>query len=164
MKKTCPHCGGNITSRTGTHQYTECGLDNVHLLGVELLQCDSCGDTGVSLPNIAGLHGEIARILATKKARLVPAEIRFLRSYLGHARDDFANLLMESYDTVCAWETGSKPLTVETELRIRWMALQHEPVKNYTDKNVASAASLKAAPTAVRLRKHDHSWLSEATV
>ena len=86
----CPNCRAPMTSVIGRHRYTECGLDNVELDGVETRTCPNCNETAVAIPSIEELHRVIAFQLAVKRGRLAPAEFRFLRTYLGHSRADFA--------------------------------------------------------------------------
>jgi DNA-binding transcriptional regulator YiaG len=57
------------------------------------------------------LHTTLAQAVATKKERLTPKEIRFLRTYLGYSSADFARKLGISLPTVSRWEREGKPTT-----------------------------------------------------
>ncbi|MFO0648528.1 MAG: hypothetical protein U0326_19970 [Polyangiales bacterium] len=150
-----------MTSRIGVHRYAECGLENVDVVGVELRECPNCGKHTVVIPNIAGLHKTIARHIATKRERLVAAEVRFLRTYLGHARDDFARMLEETLDRVNAWETGKEQIPDTTELRVRAMAVLREPVDQYDPDSFAFAGVAPPKASSVRVARRDNAWTDE---
>ena len=81
---TCYECGGPVkTRREKQYRYTECGLSNVIVDGVEITECQWCGETYTGIPAIEGLHRAIATAVSQKKGRLASEEITFLRKFLG---------------------------------------------------------------------------------
>jgi DNA-binding transcriptional regulator YiaG len=91
------------------HHYIECGLRNVWLLGVDVFEClnSECNDEGVIVPQLDQLHDAIARKVASQEQKLLPQEIRFLRTYLGFSGADFARYISVSPETVSRWENGN---------------------------------------------------------
>src|SRR5215203_2238863 len=91
MSKKCRTCGKTeMTARTETYLYTESGLPNVVLVGVEVRRCSSCGHHELVLPRIAELHRTITHAIIRKPFRLSGLEVRYLRKYLGWSGVDFA--------------------------------------------------------------------------
>ncbi len=79
----CSICGGELTFETGDWDYIESGLPNVKLKDITLTRCLSCGDLGVSIYSMSGLHYSIALAIARKKtSEISSAEITFLRKYI----------------------------------------------------------------------------------
>jgi DNA-binding transcriptional regulator YiaG len=61
------------------YDYTECGLSNVHLIGVDVYRCEECQLESASIPHINSLHGLIAKGLLSTFEPLTGAEFRYLR-------------------------------------------------------------------------------------
>jgi putative zinc finger/helix-turn-helix YgiT family protein len=114
-----------------SYPYDACGLPGITLVGVEVSRCPECGETEVSIPNIEGLHRAIARVLARKPHRLTPAEIRFLRKYLGFSGGDFAEHVGVVPETVSRWENGATAMGLTAERLLRWMVVTREPLSEY---------------------------------
>ena len=93
----------------GDYPYLESGLDNVVLKGITVYTC-SCGEEMPEIPNIEGLHKEIAFAVIHKKALLAGPEIRFLRKEMDLKAKDLAELLGASNVSVSRWERGEKPI------------------------------------------------------
>lgn len=70
-----------IEARESYH-YLECGLPNV-FLDIVVRKCRQCGNVMPLIPSLSKLHDAIARGIVKKPGRLDPAEIVFLRKYLG---------------------------------------------------------------------------------
>jgi putative zinc finger/helix-turn-helix YgiT family protein len=117
--------------RRGKHRYDACGLPGVTLVGVAVSRCPQCDEVEVSIPNIEGLHKVIARALARKLARLTPAEIRFLRKYLGFSSADFAQLMGVRSESVSRWEHGRAAMGISAERLLRMLAVTREPLSEY---------------------------------
>lgn len=118
----CTECGNAMTKRVGEHHYTESGLDNVLLHSVTKYECESCGTRRVVIPAIAQLHRTIARELARKPARLVPAEVAFLRDHLELSNKEFAELMGVSPEQASRW-TSADPIGVPAERFLRMLAV-----------------------------------------
>lgn len=81
----CHECGGAIEVRkNATYLYTESGLDNVQLVGVEVRHCGKCGDAPV-IPDLPGLHRVIARAVASSIHELSDEELAFLATYVAYS-------------------------------------------------------------------------------
>src|SRR5262249_39586902 len=106
---TCVRCGGVLKSSRGTHRYTEAGLSNVTLAGVEMRTCVRCGERELVTPRVEALHRAIARSLSRQAATLTPEAVRFLRKWLGLTSGDFARVMGVRRETVCRWERAAAP-------------------------------------------------------
>jgi putative zinc finger/helix-turn-helix YgiT family protein len=94
--------------RKVTHHYTESGLDNVHVEGVEVYECPSCDERIVSIPAVPRLNTLIGKFLIEKNAMLTGREIRFLRKNAGLSAKRFARLIGVDSSTVSRWENDNK--------------------------------------------------------
>lgn len=111
-----------MTKSVVDHVYRESGLDNVVLHGITKYTCESCGAERVQIPNMGPLHRAIAQAIAHKPARLVPAEVRFLRDHLDLSNKEFAALMGVSPEQSSRW-TSSEPIGVPAERFLRTLAL-----------------------------------------
>lgn len=147
----------------GVHDYAECGLTNVLLLGVNIYTCP-CGKRAVSIPEIEGLHRVLARAVAEKTDKLVPQEIRFLRKWLGFSSVDFAGVMGKSPETVSRWENATSPMTMgpAEERLLRLMVMTRDPVKEYPLDRL-SRLNKNAVPSPLKLsvRHSARHWAPE---
>ena len=105
----CPSCKQMRQTHNGEYHYTESGLPNVWLSGVEVFEC-SCGEKFALIPCLDGLHKLIGKTLIRKEEQLSGREIRFLRKHMGMMSKDFAKELGVQNVTVSRWENDdSKP-------------------------------------------------------
>ncbi len=118
----CNECGNAMVKSVGDHHYTESGLDNVILHGVTKYECARCGARRVVIPAVAQLHRTIARELARKPARLVPAEVAFLRDHLELSNREFAELMGVSPEQASRWTTSDQ-IGVPAERFLRMLAV-----------------------------------------
>ena len=88
------------------------------------------------------LFREVARTLATKRARLMPQEIRFLRKHLGLSGRDFARKMGVDHTTVSKWEGVENPRDMGpiAERLLRLFVLTEKPVEEYPREEMASEA------------------------
>jgi putative zinc finger/helix-turn-helix YgiT family protein len=119
--------------KTENHRYTESGLPNVVLVGVEVEHCQNCGEILVSIPNIEGLHRAIAMELIRHPGRLAPNEIRFLRKWLGWSGVDFAKHMGVAPETVSRWESmeNGKAMGGTAERLLRLAVAHGQPTDAY---------------------------------
>jgi putative zinc finger/helix-turn-helix YgiT family protein len=101
----CPNCNLRGKIRKGKYHYTESGLRNVWLMGVEIFICE-CGETFAFIPCPQELHKLIARILLRKEDQLTGREICFLRKHMGLKAKDFAKQVGVQNVTISRWEHG----------------------------------------------------------
>jgi putative zinc finger/helix-turn-helix YgiT family protein len=147
---TCLECGGAMRTRREIVPFDKpIGLPGVRL-STCVARCRNCGAFEVRLPDLEGLHRAIARALVTKKARLAPTEIRFLRKVLGWSGADFAEHVGTSAETVSRWETGATPMGPQADRLLRLMVLTTDPVSDYRKLDLLKTVA-RAKPVAVRM-------------
>ncbi len=152
----CLVCGGPTKKRREKHyRYTECGLPNVVIEdAVKVATCEQCGETYTSIPAIEGLHRQIAAAVIRKKRRLAPAEIRFLRKYLGWSGTDFAR------HTGTKRENGRTLMGPQADRLLRLLVAKETPVVEYSVDVLAEVAADDGPTTPVRieLEKGPKGW------
>ena len=119
----CPICKQEGRIYIGKHHYTESGLQNVWLKGVEIFEC-KCGEKFAFIPCSQELHKLIAKILLQKKDQLSGSEIRFLRKHMGLKAKDFAKRIGVMNVTVSRWEREETipPKTIDRLIRYFYAA------------------------------------------
>lgn len=137
MSNKCISCGSQMKERLERVKYDEGGLD-VTLVDMPVLTCPKCGEREVGIPAVEGLHKLLSTMIATKAARLTPAEIRFLRKYLGLSSVDLGRKISVHKTTISRWENGHEPMGEQSEKLLRVMALRDKPVSEYPLEEMAS--------------------------
>ena len=128
----CPHCKNKMGKKLENYHYTDCGLKNIILKKIEFFVCSKCGEEEVVIPNMEQLHNLIAKLTALQKYRLLPEEIRFLRSHLGWSGVDFAKAFAITPESVSRWETGKERMSLTLERFLRTMVIfECGPFRNY---------------------------------
>lgn len=117
----CTECGNAMTKSVGDHVYRESGMDHVLLRGVTKYSCESCGAKRVQIIAMGQLHQLLAQLIATKPARLVPSEVRFIRDHLELSNRDFAVLMGVTEAQASRW-TNSESMGVPAERFLRILA------------------------------------------
>ena len=119
----CPTCKQEGKIHVGKHHYTESGLQNVWLKGVEIFEC-KCGENFAFIPYAQELHKLIAEILLKKEDQLSGREIRFLRKHMGLKAKDFAKQIGVMNVTVSRWEREETipPITIDRLIRYFYAA------------------------------------------
>ncbi|MCL2779186.1 MAG: hypothetical protein FWD73_14400 [Polyangiaceae bacterium] len=141
-----------MTVQRGVHLYTECGLDNVILYGVEIRTCPHCGAKEVPLPNAAGLHRCIAMAIVHKRARLSGREVRFLRTYLGLSGIDFSEHMGVTASTVSHWENDKEPIGTSADRLLRMMVVFNSQVQDYSLEDLKRIEPI--VPAAWKIKLH----------
>lgn len=103
--------------------YTECGLDNVFIEGLET-QMDDAGEEVLVIPNIFGLHQVLAYCVITRKHGLRPDELRFLRTEMGLTQAELAEIVKKDHQTIGRWERGENAIDQNAEAVIRVVAAE----------------------------------------
>jgi transcriptional regulator with XRE-family HTH domain len=115
--------------------YTESGLDNVIIYGVNFVT-DDAGEDVVIIPNINGLHRAIATAIVIKTASMTGKELRFLRSEMGLTQAELALIVHREPLAISRWERGEvEQIDTNAETLIRLHAKEVL--------NLAVAASVK---------------------
>lgn len=159
MKKKCRTCKrGEMTTQRETYLYTECGLPNVVLAGVEVRRCHECGAHELVLPNVTELHRVLAHAVIEKPASLSGAEVRFLRTYLGWTGADFAERMGVDPSTVSKWENDREPIGTQSDRVLRLMVVHQAPVENYSLDELKKIENRRAPPRQLKLWNKNHGW------
>ncbi len=156
MARKCRECGrAELTSKAENYRYTESGLPNVVLAGVEVRRCPECGHHELVLPRVAELHRVIAGAVLRKPGRLGGAEVRYLRKLLGWSGVDFARHMGVDASTVSNWETDKNPIGPSSDRLLRLMVVHSSPVEDYSldelakiDDRVQHALEVRVVPKA----------------
>lgn len=153
---TCLVCGAEMKTGRENFRYDACGVPGVTLMGVEVSRCPQCGEYEVAIPQIDDLHKAIAKALIRKTSRLDPAEIRYLRKYLGWSGADFATHMGMKPETISRWETGAEPIGPTADRLLRLMVATRDPVSEYP-LDLLATITKESPARAVRLGvKRDH--------
>jgi len=154
----CAECGSETKTRKENYRYSECGLKNVTLVGIEVSRCPRCGNYEVSIPHIEELHRLIARVLIEKTTRLTGEEVRFLRKSLGWSGADFAKHIGVAEETVSRWENSSAPIGPQADRLLRLMVAQGRLTTNYPAEKLSQINAKKATVTRFELEPRDEQW------
>ncbi len=107
----------------GTYRYTDSGLDNVAIKGVDF-PMDDAGEECIIIRNINGLHKAIAHGIVTRRSSMNGKELRFLRTELGMTQAQLADMLHREALAVSRWERGECPIDGNAEAVVRLHAIQ----------------------------------------
>lgn len=163
MSKKCRTCGkAEMSSGSETYLYTESGLPNVVLVGVEVRRCPSCGHHELVLPRVVELHRTIALAVIRKPSRLSGAEVRYLRKYLGWSGADFARHVGVDPSTVSNWETDKDPIGPASDRLLRLMVAHGSPVGEYSLDELTKINNERTPPIEVRVSPKNRGWESIA--
>ena len=151
----CLNCGTPMKSRKENYHYTESGLSNVVLHGVEVRNCAKCGEREVVIPRLEQLHRAMARTVIEQKGKLVAEQIRFLRKYLGWSQTDLAAYMSVESPTVSRWEGGHQEMGQVADRLLRLLVNSQEPATSYPidlfkhkfGKTAKATLEFKAKPT-----------------
>ncbi len=160
MNNKCVVCETLMEERTENVKWGEAGL-NITLRNTTVMSCPNCGEREVGVRAIESLYKTIARYMAEKPQRLVPAEIRFLRKYLGLSSTDFAAKMGVDKSTVSRWESPEdpQPMGVGYEKVLRILALAGKKVEKYPLEEMASQAP---APLHLMVEHDSNGWHAKA--
>jgi DNA-binding transcriptional regulator YiaG len=103
------------------HHYTECGLQNVIIRGLDA-HPDDDGDEVITIPFVNALHREIARGVVMHEKGMSGAELRFLRTEMGYTQSELAVLVHRDKQTVGRWERAETEIDSASETLIRALA------------------------------------------
>jgi DNA-binding transcriptional regulator YiaG len=79
----CDNCGGelavNVSTREAPYCYTESGLRNAWLIGVDVYRCKQCDGETAAIPRITELHTLLAEGILRAHKPLTGFEFRYIR-------------------------------------------------------------------------------------
>ena len=105
------------------YRYTECGLDNVFIEGLEVVTNDH-GEELFCVPNVLSLHKMIASAIISNKTGMSGQELRFLRTEMGYTQEQLAGILKNDRATIGRWEGGKMEANANAETVIRLLAAE----------------------------------------
>ena len=111
------------------HHYTECGLMNGVIHGIEA-ERDDDGDWIVTVPAVNELHAVIAQGIVQHGAGMSGDELRFLRTEMGMTQAELARLVHRDKQSIGRWERSEVELDSASEALIRRLAIErlHLPI------------------------------------
>ncbi len=137
------------------YRYTECGLDNVMIHGVEFV-IDDDGEEVVSIPNINGLHKTIAEAILRRKNSISGKELKFLRTEVGMTQAELATVVHREPLTVSRWERGEHPIDSTAQVLIRILAMERLQIRSVATVSQLSEWSIPtASDTPIDIDGHD---------
>lgn len=160
----CVICGNKMKKeKEQLFHYTDCGLSRIYLEGISVYKCTECANEEFVFPNLEELHELLAQTLAHQKTRLLPEEIRFLRTHLGFSGTDFAKKVMKvTPETVTRWEKGILQMKETVELFLRVLIITHAgPFRNYNDLEEFGSSKIKTPPKRIFETSKNH-WVKKA--
>lgn len=121
-----------------------------------------CNNEEFMIPNLEELHELLAQNIAHQKTRLLPEEIRFLRTHLGFSGTDFAKKVMKvTPETVSRWEKGSLQMKETIDLFLRLLIITNSgPFRNYNDLKDFGSSKIKTPPKRVFESSKNH-WIKK---
>ena len=114
-----------------TAKYTQCGLDNVSLVGVDYLKCDQCGEEYFGFGDQEHLHSLIAKVLIKKDRPLIGKEFRFLRTYLGFSGRMLAKLIGYEPEHISRIENDKSKISSRLDVLMRSLVVNKLPDRDY---------------------------------
>lgn len=136
--RKCFECGGQMTREPRNHRYTESGLSNVVLQGVEISDCQKCGNPEFEIPRMSRLHRLLAIEVVKWPVRLNGEQIRFLRTRLNLTGEDFARYLHTDKTKISKWERGQDRVGPSSDRLIRLLVAALDPELGITPREVAA--------------------------
>ena len=103
------------------YRYTECGLDNIVIVGVDFLTADD-GEKVLVIPAINQLHALIAEGIIRRSGRMSGKELRFLRTEMGLTQKNLAELLHRDAQSIARWEKGEVEIDGNADTFVRLLA------------------------------------------
>ncbi len=126
---TCWNCEKKLKVIKGKpYHYTESGLKNIILHGINQFECAACGEKAAEIPRVEELHFVTSKILVCKKTLLSGCEIRFLRKEMGLKSNVLAKILSVDPATLSRWENSKGPVDESSDklLRVIYMSWASE--------------------------------------
>lgn len=105
------------------HHYTECGLQNVFIEGLEIV-LDDDGDEVISIPAVNELHTVIAFGIVSHQSGISGDELRFLRTEMGYTQNELAALVHRDKQSIGRWERSVIEIDSTAEALIRRLAIE----------------------------------------
>ena len=112
-----------VPERRTRYRYTECGLDNVFIEGIDV-SVDDDGDEVLYIPAVNELHRTIARGIVESETGIAGQELRFLRTTMGLTQAELARHVHHDAQSIARWEKNQTPIQPASEIVIRLLAVE----------------------------------------
>src|SRR5687768_12042461 len=130
-RMTCSQCGSEMRAKHEDYPYEPTKGLLVVLKKVEVRRCPKCSEVEVLIPRILDLHRAISLAIVRKPTRLLGAEIRHLRTWLGWSGQDFAARIGVTRETTSRWENDRERIGPSADRALRLMVVTNPPVEHY---------------------------------
>lgn len=115
----CQNCKTEMRKMTTDYRYTESGLKNVILKGIDAYECPECKGISPIIKDIKELHRFIAQKLVNKTSLLLGRELSFLRKEMRIKAKEFAQILGVHKVTLSRWENEKEQISPVCDRFIR---------------------------------------------
>lgn len=153
----CPNCNSEAVCTQNKYHYTECGLDNVFLEGIDVYEC-SCGEQFVAIPAMPELHGLIGLNLLKKKALLNSKEIKFLRKNMGLTATKLSKIIGVNNATISRWENNNQSIDKSNDRLIRFTYLNIKDIPTSEIKHLIEEDFTKIEPDKIDMSQYNIPW------
>ena len=121
-----------------SYRYTECGLDNVVIEGIDL-HVDDSGEQVLHIPAVNALHKTIAHGIVESDTGMSGQELRFLRTMMGLTQAELGQRLHRDAQSIARWEKNQTPIGATSEMVIRLLAGEKLDLEGYRSVERVSA-------------------------
>lgn len=142
------------------HHYTECGLRNVFIDGLDVV-LDDDGDEIVTIPAVNELHRVIAQGIVTHKHGISGDELRFLRTEMGYTQAELASVVHHDKQSIGRWERSEYELDSAAETIIRRLAIEKLGLQGAVGMDELSRRSVptvREQPINIRKANDEHGY------
>jgi len=124
MKKIdCSVCGSKAAVVRGRYRFSESGLSNVVVNGIELVSCPKCHNIDPIIPRMNDLMLLLALAVVAQPYRLKGEHVRYLRKYLEMSGVEFSRLIHVDKATLSKWENNDDAIGEQSDRLIRAVTL-----------------------------------------
>lgn len=135
------------------HHYTECGLQNVYIDGLEII-IDDDGDEIITISAVNALHQVIALGIVTHEHGMSGDELRFLRTEIGYTQAELAQLVHHDKQSIGRWERAEYDIDSSAEALIRRLAIEKLNLQTEDGIDELSRRSIPSVQTqSINIRK-----------
>lgn len=134
------------------HHYTECGLMNVFISGIEV-QTDDDGDEVIIVPAVNELHHVIAAGIISHAKGITGEELRFLRTEMGLTQSELSSVVNRDKQTIGRWERGDVEIDSASETLIRKLAIEKLRLEDVAIEELSKRSIPTAETQTISIRK-----------
>ncbi len=145
------------------YHFTECGLDNVHLINGYEEKITPSGKA-VSFKDLQNLLEVITQCVVNKAEPLNGREFRYLRIELDLSQKAIGNLMDKSEQTIANWEKGNESIPVLADKAIRDLykeSVGQTPTAGLLQKLSEVDRRYHEINIQIQLLEQEHRWYAE---